>query len=145
MAEDVLQKCFSTGLLPEKPAGATTHLLLVGTPNAPVRHRISDAQGLHTYGSEAVTVQGISGAQTDLGGGLTAAMVRFAARYEYACTVEDVLARRSRMLFLDARQAMAVAPAVADILREELDADPRLEAFLALAPQYLQVPVQQSA
>ena len=145
MAEDVLQKCFNTGLLPAKPAGATTHLPLVGTPNAPVRHRISDAQGLHTYGSEAVTVQGISGAQTDLGGGLTAAMVRFAARYEYACTVEDVLARRSRMLFLDARQAMAVAPAVADILREELDADPRLEAFLALAPQYLQVPVQQSA
>ena len=85
------------------------------------------------------------GAQTDLGGGLTEAMVRFAARYEYACTVEDVLARRSRLLFLDARQAMAVAPAVADILREELDADPRLEAFLALAPQYLQVPVQQSA
>ena len=145
MAEDVLQKCFSTGLLPEKPAGATTHLPLVGTPNAPVRHRISDAQGLHTYGSEAAAVQGIPGVQTDLGGGLTAAMVRFAARYEYACTVEDVLARRSRMLFLDARQAMAVAPAVADILREELDADPRLEAFLALAPQYLQVPAQHSA
>jgi glycerol-3-phosphate dehydrogenase len=67
-------------------------------------------------------------------------MVRFAARYEYACTVEDVLARRSRLLFLDARKAIALAPAVADVLREELGADPQLDAFLALAQQYLHVP-----
>ena len=51
------------------------------------------------------------------------------------------MARRSRLLFLDARQAIALAPAVADILREELGADPQLDAFLALAQQYLQVPV----
>lgn len=140
MAEDVLQKCFSTGLLPEKPAGVTNHLPLIGTPKEPVKHRISDAQGLHSYGSEAAAVLGIPGAQTDLGGGLTVAMVRFAARYEYACTVEDVLARRSRMLFLDARKAIALAPAVADVLREELRADPRLDAFLTLAQQYLHVP-----
>jgi glycerol-3-phosphate dehydrogenase len=38
-------------------------------------------------------------------GGLTEAMVRFAVRYEYALTVEDVLARRSRLLFLDAHEA----------------------------------------
>ena len=140
MAEDVLQKCFSTGLLPEKPAGVTNHLPLIGTPKEPVKHRISDAQGLHSYGSEAAAVLGIPGAQTDLGGGLTVAMVRFAARYECACTVEDVLARRSRMLFLDARKAIALAPAVADVLREELRADPRLDAFLTLAQQYLHVP-----
>ena len=140
MAEDVLQKCFSTGLLPEKPAGVTNHLPLIGTPKEPVKHRISDAQGLHSYGSEAAAVLGIPGAQTDLGGGLTVAMVRFAARYEYACTVEDVLARRSRMLFLDARKAIALAPAVAYVLREELRADPRLDAFLTLAQQYLHVP-----
>ena len=80
------------------------------------------------------------GAQTDLGGGLTVAMVRFAARYEYACTVEDMLARRSRLLFLDARKAIELAPVVAGLLREELGADPQLEAFLALAQQYLHVP-----
>ncbi|MFX7329297.1 hypothetical protein ABTI69_21140, partial [Acinetobacter baumannii] len=50
MAEDVLQKCFTTGLLPEKPAGVTNQLPLVGTPREPVQHRISDAQGLHSYG-----------------------------------------------------------------------------------------------
>jgi glycerol-3-phosphate dehydrogenase len=140
MAEDVLQKCFATGLLPEKPAGVTNHLPLVGTPRETVQHRISDAQGLHSYGSEAAVVRDIAGAQASLGGGLTEAMVRFAARYEYACTVEDVLARRSRLLFLDARKAMELAPAVAGILREELGADPHLEAFLALAQQYLHIP-----
>jgi glycerol-3-phosphate dehydrogenase len=140
MAEDVLQKCFSTGLLPEKPAGVTTHLPLVGTPPGPVRHRISDAQGLHSYGGEAAAVQDMPGAQTDLGGGLTEAMVRFAARHEYARTVEDVLARRCRLLFLDARKAIELAPAVADLLQEELGSDPRLGDFLALAQQYLHAP-----
>lgn len=141
MAEDVLQKCFTVGLLPETAAGVTNRLPLVGTPAEPVRHRISDAQGLHSYGGEASCVQALPGPGVDLGGGLTEAMVRFAARFEYACTVEDVLARRSRMLFLDARQAIASAPAVAALLQEELGADPQLDAFLSLAEQYLHAPV----
>ena len=141
MAEDVLQKCFTAGLLPEKPSGITLRLPLVGTPQEAVRHRISDAQGLHSYGSDATAVQALPGADVALGGGLTAAMVRFAARYEYARTVEDVLARRVRLLFLDARLATQLAPAVAGILREELDADPALEGFLAVAEQYLHAPV----
>ena len=140
MAEDVLQKCFTAGLLEEKPAGVTNHLPLVGTPQERVTHRISDAQGLHSYGSEASFVQSLPGAHKDLGAGLTEAMVRFAARYEYACTVEDVLARRSRLLFLDARKAIELAPAVAGILRDELGVDAQLDAFLALAQQYLHVP-----
>ena len=140
MAEDVLQKCFTAGLLEEKPAGVTNHLPLVGTPQERVTHRISDAQGLHSYGSEASFVQSLPGAHKDLGAGLTEAMVRFAARYEYACTVEDVLARRSRLLFLDARKAIELAPAVAGILRDELGVDAQLDAFLALAQQYLDVP-----
>ncbi|KRC21094.1 glycerol-3-phosphate dehydrogenase/oxidase [Acidovorax sp. Root219] len=141
MAEDVLQKCFTVGLLPETAAGVTNRLPLVGTPAESVRHRISDAQGLHSYGGEASCVQALPGPGVDLGGGLTEAMVRFAARFEYACTVEDVLARRSRMLFLDARQAIASAPAVAALLQEELGADPQLDAFLSLAEQYLHAPV----
>jgi glycerol-3-phosphate dehydrogenase len=140
MAEDVLQKCFTSGLLPEKPAGITNSLPVVGSPRGAVTHRISDAQGMHSYGSDAAFVQALAGQSVELGAGLTEAMVRFAARYEYACTVEDVLARRSRMLFLDARKAIELAPAVAAILHEELGTDPALEDFLALAPQYLHVP-----
>jgi len=140
MAEDVLQKCFTTGLLPAKPAGVTNHLPLVGSPRGAVRHRISQAQGLHSYGSEAEALQALPGAQVPLAEGLSEAMVRFAARFEYARTVEDVLARRCRLLFLDAGRAAALAPRVAEILREEIGGDPGLPAFLALAEQYMRVP-----
>jgi glycerol-3-phosphate dehydrogenase len=67
-------------------------------------------------------------------------MVRFAARFEYARTVEDVLARRSRLLFLDARLAAESAPRVAALLAEELgagfDAARSLAEFQRLAERY---------
>jgi glycerol-3-phosphate dehydrogenase len=47
--------------------------------------------------------------------------VVWAARYEMARTVEDILARRTRALFLDARAAIEAAPAVAEVLAKELD------------------------
>ena len=47
--------------------------------------------------------------------------VVWAARYEMARSVEDVLARRTRALFLDARAAIDAAPVVADVLARELN------------------------
>jgi glycerol-3-phosphate dehydrogenase len=67
-------------------------------------------------------------------------MVRFAARHEYARTVEDVLARRSRLLFLDARAAGAAAPAVAAVLADELGHVVPVEDFVALAARYIALP-----
>jgi glycerol-3-phosphate dehydrogenase len=64
-------------------------------------------------------------------------MVRFAVRAEHAQTVEDVLARRSRLLFLDARAAAAVAPAVTRILDEEGVSNPALEGFLQMCAHHL--------
>jgi glycerol-3-phosphate dehydrogenase len=46
--------------------------------------------------------------------------VVWAARFEMARTVEDVLARRTRALFLDARAAIEAAPKVAEVLAHEL-------------------------
>jgi glycerol-3-phosphate dehydrogenase len=69
--------------------------------------------------------------------GLTEAMVRHAARAEHAMTVEDVLARRWRALFLDARAAAAMAPAVAAILAEEGCPAPDLAGFPDLCTRYL--------
>src|SRR5258708_38604833 len=46
--------------------------------------------------------------------------VVWAARYEMARTVEDVLARRTRALFLDARAAIEAAPVVPEVLAKEL-------------------------
>ena len=141
MAEDVLQKCSDAGLLPARAGGVTVHLPLVGAPAGPVRHRMCDAQGVHSYGSEQGALAALPGAGHWLAEGLSEAMVRFAVRHEYARTVEDVLARRSRLLFLDARLAAGLAPRVAALLREEGIADPQLAAFEALALQYQQLPV----
>src|SRR5690606_26968334 len=109
----------------------TVHLPLVGAPTGPVQHRMCDPQGWHSYGAEADAARSLPGADHDLGGGITEAMVRFAARHEYARTVEDVLARRWRVLFLDARLAARLAPAVAELLAQETGVDPQLSAFLA--------------
>ena len=138
MAEDVLNRCFDAGLLAKKSAGATAHLRVVGWERS--AKKISDEPGIHLYGSDADRVLALPGAKRDLGGGLTEAMVRFGVRSEYARTVEDILARRSRMLFLDAAQAKLLAAEVAAILRQESVADPALAPFLALCDQYLLTP-----
>jgi glycerol-3-phosphate dehydrogenase len=142
MAEDVLTKCFDKGLLPQRIGGFTVHLPLVGATEASASAPapISEDQGWHSYGAEASAVQQLPGAEVFLCNGLTEAMVRFAARHEYAVTVEDVLARRSRLLFLDARLASQLAPRVAQILEEETGLSPQKDDFLALAAQYLKIP-----
>lgn len=143
MAEDVIACCIEHRLLPAHAAGATATLRLVGAP-ARSASPISEPPGLHLYGTEAPLVQSLPGAGRELAPGLTEGMVRFAARSEYARSVEDVLARRSRLLFLDARLAGAVADRVAAILEEELcpsfDAQRSLEQFKRLVERYRRVP-----
>ena len=141
MAEDVLDECFAADLLPRAEAGVTLDLPLIGAGGQTVPRPISEPQGLHSYGSEQEAVASLPGANEALAPGLTVAMVRFAARNEYARTVEDVLARRSRLLFLDAALAATLADPIATILREETDADPQTERFEKLARQYLHLPV----
>ena len=70
-----------------------------------------------------------------------AAEVVWAARNEMARTVEDVLARRTRALFLNAGAAIAMAEPVARLLAAELDRDEawiaaQVAEFRALAQQY---------
>lgn len=68
--------------------------------------------------------------------------VVIAARCKYVKTVEDFLARRNRLLFLDARAAIEIAPAVGSILQKELDwsdtqREAQVKAFIQLAHQYM--------
>lgn len=137
MAEDVVDTCVANGLLPARPGGSTARHRLVGAPE-PGTQAVSITQppGPHLYGKEWPEVQTCPGAEVELGMGLTEAMVRFAARHEYACTVEDVLARRWRVLFLDAALARQMAPRVAAILQDETGLDPYLWSFLQLTTRY---------
>ena len=141
MAEDVLEKCFRAGLLDARPGGGTNHLPLVGAEPGHTKHQMCDAPGWHSYGSDADFVRSLAGASVEMGMNLTESMVRFAVRNEYARTVEDVLARRWRALFLDARQAHAMAERVAQVVHEETGNDPGLQPFQELALQYASVPV----
>lgn len=141
MAEDVLDKCAERALLEDRPKGVTVHLKLVGAEGSGnPQHSMSTPPGLHSFGTERHDVLAMPGSERDLCDGLTEGMVRFAARYEYAIKVEDVLARRSRLLFLDAALASSLAARVGDILKEETGLDPETSAFIALATHYLQLP-----
>jgi len=141
MAEDVLSACAESKLIEERPGGATTHLRLIGAEATGVkRHAISEPPGIHAYGAEADYVAGLPGQDTLLCAGFTEAMVRFAARHEYAVRVEDVLARRSRLLFLDAQLAGTLAGQVGRILAQETGLDPEIDVFKHLAAHYLSLP-----
>lgn len=138
MADDVLAKCIREGLLTVSPRSRTQHFPLVGAgAQAAPAGSMSRQSGMHSYGTEAAVVQALPGADVVLAPGLTQAMVHFAARFEYARTVEDILARRSRLLFLDARKAVELAPQIAQLLQQETGADPQLQGFLDLAQGYL--------
>jgi glycerol-3-phosphate dehydrogenase len=70
------------------------------------------------------------------------AEVVWAARHEMARTLEDVLARRTRALFLDARASIEAAPIAARLLANELGRDDlwrhkQVAAFDAIAKQYV--------
>lgn len=139
MAEDVLAHCESQKLLPHLAPTVTKTLPLVGTPTDGKKRQLHAYADLSSYGSEAVWVHNLPGNDVEILPGLTEAMVRFAIRYEYARTVEDILARRSRWLFLDAYQAQAAAQQVADILHDEGVGSDRLSEFTALCSQYQSV------
>jgi len=72
----------------------------------------------------------------------TVAEVIWAVRKEMACTVDDVLARRVRLLYLDARRSITLAPRVASIIAAELGRDKNWEQqqvkeFTELAQGYV--------
>jgi glycerol-3-phosphate dehydrogenase len=117
------------------------------TRNLPIHgwHRGTAAdEPLAGYGSDAAHIQDLMREHAELASPLhpalpiTGAQVVWGMRHEMARTVDDVLARRTRALFLNARAAIAMAPAVARIMARELGRDEswqqrQLEAFDQIA------------
>lgn len=100
------------------------------------------------YGSDAIAIEDLVRAQPELGARLDGelpyieAEAVWAARWEMARAVEDVLARRTRALVLNARAARRMAPRVAGLLARELGRDAEWEQeqvrmFDTLARSYL--------
>jgi len=123
MAEDCVDHAMVLGRLAERPC-ATKDLHVHGF------HRRAEQFGpLADYGSDAVGLEELIRARPDFATPLHEALsicgaqVVWAARCEMARTVDDVLARRTRALFLNAKAALAMAPAVARLLATELGRD----------------------
>jgi glycerol-3-phosphate dehydrogenase len=140
MAEDCVDKAASLADL--KPAACQTKSMPVhGNRAGGCTNRFSE------YGSDAPALEELiattPGAADQLADRLpyVAGQVVLAARHEMARTVEDVLARRTRALFLDAEAAIAAAPRVAALLAAELNRDEKwqtdqLEQFQRVADAY---------
>ena len=146
MAEDVVDRAAQVGDLPAVPS-RTAALRLHGAPNGATTSELGVPTGtLASYGADAAAVQALAAADPGLAALLhprlpyLRAEVVWGARKEMARSVEDVLARRTRALLLDARASAECAPAVAALLARELGRDAAWEArqvteYRALAAQ----------
>ncbi|MFT3845340.1 MAG: glycerol-3-phosphate dehydrogenase/oxidase [Lacibacter sp.] len=101
---------------------------------------------LHYYGSDAAAIRFLQhqGYSQQIHPELpyTVAEVYWSVLNEMAMTLEDVLARRTRALFLDAKAAVEAAPLVADIMMKEMDKDEawkqqQIDAFNEVAKGYM--------
>ncbi len=140
MAEDTMGRVIEVAGLTPRPC-PTENLPLYGCAEV-------NGDALSIYGSDVAAVRSLAREVPEWSALLhpafpyIAAEVIWAARYEMARTVEDVLARRTRALFLDARASINSAPAVASLLAQELGHDSawsqyQAESFIELAKRYL--------
>lgn len=142
MAEDCVDQAATLAKLDERPC-VTRGLNIHGY------HQHAEQFGdLSYYGSDAPAIRelidGDPALRRQLHGALPicAAQVVWAARQEMARTVDDVLARRTRALLLNAAAAITMADDVARLLAVELGRDEQWQRnqvaeFTAIAQNYL--------
>lgn len=129
MAEDVIDHAERVGGLDHFDC-PTRDLPVHGAAGAPA----SESSHLRVYGSDAAGIRDLITAAPGLGARLhprlefVEAEVVWQVRHEMARTVEDVLARRTRALLLDAQSALEAAPRVAALLAAELGRDAAWQA-----------------
>jgi glycerol-3-phosphate dehydrogenase len=145
MAEDCVEHAVVLARLPERPC-VTKDLHVHGF------HRRTEQLGaLAGYGSDAIRLDELMRAEPELAAPLheslpvCGAQVVWAARHEMARTVDDVLARRTRALYLDAKAALAIAPAAARLLavalgRDEAWQQRQLDEFADIASRFIVSP-----
>jgi glycerol-3-phosphate dehydrogenase len=122
MAEETIDKAIKAGLLENRKCH-TRNLKFYGNG------MIVKSERLKIYGTGAVEIEKMIEDQPSLGVPLspklpyTAAEIIWICRKEMPQTIEDVLARRTRALFLDARASVEIAPGVARLMAKEFGFD----------------------
>lgn len=121
------------------------------TRNMPIHGYVANVNfedHLYIYGSDRIYLHKLLGENPELSEQLhpslpyTALEVVWAVKYEMAMTLEDVLARRVRALFLDARASIEMAPRVAEIMAKEMGKDEhwkkeQLDEYIRQAKGYI--------
>jgi glycerol-3-phosphate dehydrogenase len=139
MAEDVVNYCIHKGKIGHQLC-TTRNLKLYG-------YQLNGSDNYYkNYGSQAEEIKNLT---LEVNGNISLAasffitpnIIRWSVRMEMAKTLDDVLSRRTRGLFIDAGEALEVAPKVAAIMAEELQkgedwiAD-QLKDFTLIAQKY---------
>jgi glycerol-3-phosphate dehydrogenase len=143
MAMDAVDCAIRAGGLPHVPS-ATAALKLHGW----LEPKGNGSDSLAVHGSDAPALAALCAEQPEWSVPLhpslpyLAGEVVWAARNEAARCVHDVLSRRTRALFLDARASIEAAPKVAALLARELGREPSWQdhqtaVFTKLAAGYL--------
>jgi glycerol-3-phosphate dehydrogenase len=141
MAEDTIDKAIRNGLLEKRPC-VTGDLHLHGFMADNKNDR------LHIYGTHARDIQDMIKDRPEWARTLhsrlpyTEAELRWICRQEMPHKLEDILARRTRALFLDAKASLEMASEAANIMAEELGFDEQwkkteLEEYAKLAENYI--------
>lgn len=138
MSEDLINTAQSVGGLPER--ACITHSL----PIHGYDYNSDWSNPLHVYGTDIdkITViddEGNNSLSEEVY--LTKNQVLWAVREEMAMTIEDVLARRTRTLFLNAKESLRLAPIVAEIMAKEMKQskawiEEQINAFEILTKKY---------
>lgn len=137
MAEDTIDKAIEMGGLPP-----------VSCPTKSLRIHGAEEGTTSDYGTGSVAIRQLIKERPALGKKLAPAFhyseadVLWSVRCEMARTVEDILARRTRLLFLDAKAAILAAPRVASLIAKENGytrswEEEQISAFEKLARHYL--------
>jgi glycerol-3-phosphate dehydrogenase len=142
MGEDIINKAMLIGGLPDKPC-ETRHMAIHGAVK-----NVDRTDHLYVFGSDIPKLKALINENPELDELLDDRLpykkveVVWGVREEMALTVEDILARRTRALLLDASASIAMAPIVAKIMAEELNKDKdwvtdQVNTYNALGNEYL--------
>lgn len=142
MAEDAVDRAIKIARLPEKKS-VTRDLKIHG-----YTEKNDVFEDLEIYGADAKEILKLIAENPNANQKLhdklpyRKAEIVWITRNEMPQTIEDVLARRTRALFLNARAAMEIAPQIAETMAAELEKDAswiceQIEHFEKVAKNYL--------
>ena len=132
MGEDVINKAVKKAKLPKRKS-ITENLKIHG-----YKENSSFDNPLYFYGSDEEKIHQLIEQDSSLSKLISMelqiieAQVVYAVRYEYAREVADVLARRTRALFLNARESVLMSSRVAQIMAKELHYSKEWEKYQIL-------------